>query len=90
MRTSRDSKFSFAMKLNFGLFSRPISIKICAGKYQIIMTDSDSLVVGLLTRIFEKSPTWWCSEGGVPRAPGYKKPRNERFRPRAFQKIKNY
>ena len=40
--------------------------------------------------IFEKSVTWWDSESGVPGTCGYKKCRNERFRPRAFQKIKNY
>ena len=40
--------------------------------------------------IFEKSVTWWGSESGVPGTCGYKKCRNERFRPKAFQKIKNY
>ena len=38
----------------------------------------------------EKSRYWWWPQSAVTDLYGKEKPRNERFRHRAFQKIKNY
>ena len=78
---SRNTLYAGTKRKIFEIFG---DYSICRSRYMPV-TDCRAAHA-----IFEKSPTWWHGESGLPCSPGYKKCRNERFRPRAFQKIKNY